>query len=195
MLVIIILFVCRHCDTVICSLMLCEWLLYCSFFATVLVMCNQMLCEWLLCGLYFLTSLQLSAGNQNFSLLPCGNCGLFCTDDVSYSDTSVINYQTTKCHNAETKNMNIHYNQKPSSQCDIKKVPSAMLTVHCFVLLESNYCWNVFMLLYTMPINSIQPALTTPFHRASWIHNLSSLSLSSELTLTITFTVITVTAV
>ena len=27
---------CRHCDTVICSLMLCEWLLYCSCFFTLL---------------------------------------------------------------------------------------------------------------------------------------------------------------
>ena len=29
------LFMCRHCDTVICSVMLCEWLLYCSCVVTV----------------------------------------------------------------------------------------------------------------------------------------------------------------
>jgi len=34
--VVIILFMCRHCDTVICSPMLCEWLLYCSCVVTVI---------------------------------------------------------------------------------------------------------------------------------------------------------------
>ena len=33
---VIILFMCRHCDTVICSSMLCEWLLYCSCVVTVI---------------------------------------------------------------------------------------------------------------------------------------------------------------
>jgi len=33
--VVIILFKCRHCDTVICSVMLCEWLLYGSSAVTV----------------------------------------------------------------------------------------------------------------------------------------------------------------
>ena len=33
--VVIILFVCRHCGTVICIPVLCEWLLYCSIFVTV----------------------------------------------------------------------------------------------------------------------------------------------------------------
>jgi len=31
-----ILFMCRHCHTVICSQMLCEWLLYCSCAVTVI---------------------------------------------------------------------------------------------------------------------------------------------------------------
>ena len=34
--VVIILFMCRHCDTVICSPMLCEWLLYWSYVVTVI---------------------------------------------------------------------------------------------------------------------------------------------------------------
>jgi len=34
---------------------------------------------------------------------------------VSYCDTSAMMYQTTRCHNAEAQNMNIHCNQNP--QC------------------------------------------------------------------------------
>jgi len=30
---------CRHCDTVICSVMLCEWLLYCSCVVSVKHLC------------------------------------------------------------------------------------------------------------------------------------------------------------
>jgi len=47
MLVFIILFMCRHCDTVICSLMLCEWLLYSPC---------------------VVTSMKLYTPNENFSL-------------------------------------------------------------------------------------------------------------------------------
>jgi len=60
--VVIILFMCRHCDTVVCSSVLCEWLLYSCIWPNVkwvviiffmcrycdTVICSQMLCEWLL---------------------------------------------------------------------------------------------------------------------------------------------------
>jgi len=39
---------CRHCQTVICSVMLCEWLLHCSCRHYDTVICGLLLCEWLL---------------------------------------------------------------------------------------------------------------------------------------------------
>jgi hypothetical protein len=50
---------CRHCDTVIRSPVLCVWLLYGACAVTVIVMCSPMLCEWLLYCARVATVIQL----------------------------------------------------------------------------------------------------------------------------------------
>ena len=51
---------CRHYDRVTCSLMLCEWLLYCNMCRNCdTVMCSPMLCEWLLYCSCVVTVIQL----------------------------------------------------------------------------------------------------------------------------------------
>ena len=42
-----------------------------------------------------------------------------------------------------------------------------MVAVYCFVVLENNYCLNVFIQLYKVPTHCVQSALTTSLHRAS----------------------------
>jgi hypothetical protein len=72
---------CRYYDIVICTLMLCEWIVYCSYVVTMIrlhvaqcyvsgyyifvcrhcdrVTCSSMLCEWLLYCSFVITVIQL----------------------------------------------------------------------------------------------------------------------------------------
>ena len=71
------------------------------------------------------------------------------------------------------------------------------VTADCILLccIIENSCWKVVMQLNRMPTHCIQSALTTPLHRAGCKQKPSSPSWSSELTVTITCRLITVTAV
>ena len=104
---------------------------------------------------------------------------------MSYSDTSILRYQNTRCHKAEAKNINTHYSQTPQSHMILWMYRVALPAVLCFEVLENNYCLNVFNQLYRITTHCIQSALTTP-NSPSW---------SSQLTLSITFRLITLTAV
>jgi hypothetical protein len=57
--VVIILCMCRHCDILICSPVICEWLLYCASDVTVIQLCGPTLCEWLLYCTCVVTMIQI----------------------------------------------------------------------------------------------------------------------------------------
>jgi hypothetical protein len=85
---------------------------------------------------------------------------------ASYCDTSTMTYQTTRCHKTEFQNVNTHCIQSPQSYTIWLMYRVSLFTVHCFVVLENNYCWNVLMQLIKRGSQKIKkivkPSATLP---------------------------------
>ena len=86
---VIILFICRHCDTVICSPILREWLLYCSCVVTVI---RLYVAQYYVSGYYIAhISPKASSCIQLTKTLPIhgGNYG-FCSKVLTLSHTATF---------------------------------------------------------------------------------------------------------
>jgi hypothetical protein len=108
--VVIILCMCRHCDTVICRPVLCEWLLYCARVVTVIhlyvaqcyvsgyytvhvsslctVICSPVLCVWLLYGACAVTVIVMCSPMLCEWLLYCARVVTVIQLYVAQSDVS-----------------------------------------------------------------------------------------------------------